>query len=173
MVGDYISTSWIGGKAIGAFAVAKTPRGSAFDQAIYVPATGFTAAAGSFVATSSGDHALPNAVSDHASPKAPIRNSYPGSTDERSPVSSLTGGRPSDQHLVLGLVLDLDRRRGILTVGVGILGVRHVQHHQVVEVEMGQLHLGAEGPEAVLDRGHQLLLGERAAEDVGAVHQHR
>ncbi|MDQ1743750.1 MAG: hypothetical protein QOE23_2089 [Pseudonocardiales bacterium] len=74
MVGDYISTSWIGGKAIGAFAVAKTPSGSAFDQAIYVPATGFTAAAGSFVATSSGDHALPNAVSDHASPKSAIRN---------------------------------------------------------------------------------------------------
>jgi len=75
MVGDYISTSWVGGKAVGAFAVAKTPSGSAFDQAIYVPATGFTAAAGSFVATSSGDHAIPGAVSDHASPKSPIRNS--------------------------------------------------------------------------------------------------
>lgn len=75
MVGDYISTSWIGGKAIGAFAVAKAPSGAAFDQAIYVPATGFTAAAGSFVATSSGDHALPNTVSDHASPKSAIRNS--------------------------------------------------------------------------------------------------
>jgi hypothetical protein len=75
MVGDYISTSWIGGKAIGAFAVAKAPSaGFAFDQAIYVPTTGFTAAAGSFVATSSGDHALPNAVADHASPKSPIRN---------------------------------------------------------------------------------------------------
>ncbi len=75
MVGDYISTSWIGGKAIGAFAVAKAPSGGfAFDQGIYVPTTGFTAAAGSFVATSSGDHALPNAVSDHASPKSAIRN---------------------------------------------------------------------------------------------------
>ncbi len=39
MVGDYISTSWIGGKAFGAFAVAQLPTdGSAFDQAIYVPA---------------------------------------------------------------------------------------------------------------------------------------
>ncbi len=75
MVGDYISTSWIGGKAIGAFAVAKTPSGGfAFDQAIYVPATGFTAAAGSFVATSSGDHPVPNAASDHANPRSPIRN---------------------------------------------------------------------------------------------------
>jgi len=74
MVGDYISTSWIGGKAIGAFAVAQAPSGSAFDQAIYIPTSGFTAAAGSFVATSSGDHALPNAVSDHAAAKSPIRN---------------------------------------------------------------------------------------------------
>jgi hypothetical protein len=75
MVGDYISTSWIGGKAIGAFAVAQAPSGGfAFDQAIYVPATGFTAAAGSFVATSSGDHAVPGAASDHAAPKSPIRN---------------------------------------------------------------------------------------------------
>ena len=75
MVGDYISTSWIGGKAVGAFSVAKAPSPCfAFDQAIYVPATGFTAAAGSFVATSSGDHAIPGAVSDHAAARSPIRN---------------------------------------------------------------------------------------------------
>jgi len=44
MVGDYISTSWIGGKAFGAFAVAATPpAGSAFDQKIYVPAGGVSA----------------------------------------------------------------------------------------------------------------------------------
>src|SRR3954452_23316417 len=41
MVGDYISTSWVGGKAFGAFAVAKTASGGfAFDQAISVPAGG-------------------------------------------------------------------------------------------------------------------------------------
>ena len=41
MVGDYISTSWIGGKAFGAFAVGRVPTdGSAFDQAIYVPTGG-------------------------------------------------------------------------------------------------------------------------------------
>lgn len=75
MVGDYISTSWIGGKAISAFAVAKAASGGfAFDQAIYVPVTGFTAAAGSFVATSSGDHAIPGAVADHAAARSPIRN---------------------------------------------------------------------------------------------------
>ena len=41
MVGDYISTSWIGGKAFGAIAVAQPPSaGFAFDQAIYVPSGG-------------------------------------------------------------------------------------------------------------------------------------
>lgn len=75
MVGDYISTSWVGGKAVSAFAVAQAASGGvAFDQAIYVPVTGFTAAAGSFVATSSGDHAIPGAVADHAAPASPIRN---------------------------------------------------------------------------------------------------
>jgi BNR repeat-like domain len=43
MVGDYISTSWIGSKAFGAFAVANAPVGSAFDQKIYVPAGGVSA----------------------------------------------------------------------------------------------------------------------------------
>jgi hypothetical protein len=73
MVGDYISTSWLNGKAFGAFAVAKTPSGSAFDQAIYVPSGGLAAAASGFVNTSSGDHAVPGAASDHASPKSAIR----------------------------------------------------------------------------------------------------
>jgi hypothetical protein len=75
MVGDYISTSWIAGKAYGAFAVAQTPTGSfAFDQAIYVPTGGAAAATGSFVNTSSGEHPVPGAASDHAAPTSPIRN---------------------------------------------------------------------------------------------------
>jgi BNR repeat-like domain len=45
MVGDYISTSWIGTKAFGAFAVANAPTGTVFDQKIYVPAGGVTATA--------------------------------------------------------------------------------------------------------------------------------
>jgi hypothetical protein len=41
MVGDYISTSWVGGRAFGAFAVAQPPSGGfAFDQAIYLPSGG-------------------------------------------------------------------------------------------------------------------------------------
>ena len=73
MVGDYISTSWLNGKAFGAFAVAKTPSGSAFDQSIFVPSGGLSAAASGFVNTSAGDHPVPGAASDHASPKSAIR----------------------------------------------------------------------------------------------------
>jgi hypothetical protein len=43
MVGDYISTSWIGNKAFGAFAAANAPSGSVFDQRIFVPAGGVSA----------------------------------------------------------------------------------------------------------------------------------
>ncbi len=74
MVGDYISTSWVGASAFGAFAVAKAPTGSAFDQAIYVPAGGLSAAASGFVNTSKGERPVPGAASDHAAPTSPIRN---------------------------------------------------------------------------------------------------
>jgi hypothetical protein len=43
MVGDYISTSWVGTRAFGAFAVAAAPNGSVFDQRIFVPAGGVSA----------------------------------------------------------------------------------------------------------------------------------
>ena len=47
MVGDYISTSFGNdGKAHGTFALAHAPTGSVLDEAIYTPATGLTAAAG-------------------------------------------------------------------------------------------------------------------------------
>lgn len=72
MVGDYISTSWVNGKAFGAFAVAlqaPTP----FEESIYVPTGGLTAAAGGFVNTSQGERAVPNAASDHAAARSAIR----------------------------------------------------------------------------------------------------
>jgi hypothetical protein len=43
MVGDYISTSWIGSLAFGAFAVADPPTDSVFDQEIFVPTGGVNA----------------------------------------------------------------------------------------------------------------------------------
>lgn len=58
MVGDYISTSWLGGKAFGAFAVGQTPTdGKDFDEAIFVPAGGLNVT-GSFNNTSQGDRVV-------------------------------------------------------------------------------------------------------------------
>jgi hypothetical protein len=73
MVGDYISTSWMGGGAFPAFAVASAPVGTVFDEPIAVPTGGLTAAAGGFVNNSSGEHPVADAASDHASPRSPIR----------------------------------------------------------------------------------------------------
>jgi hypothetical protein len=61
MVGDYISTSWLGGRAWTAIAVAGPPSGSVFDEDLYVPTGGLAAATGGFVNTSSGEHAVADA----------------------------------------------------------------------------------------------------------------
>jgi len=44
MVGDYISTSFAGGSAHGVFAVANPPNGTTFDEAMYTPVVGLSAA---------------------------------------------------------------------------------------------------------------------------------
>jgi len=44
MVGDYISTSFAGGKAFGVFAMAKAKSGTTFDEAIYTTQAGFDVA---------------------------------------------------------------------------------------------------------------------------------
>lgn len=72
MVGDYISTSYAGGTAHPVFTSASAPSGSVFNQTMVTPSTGLATAAGSYVVTSSGDHAIPNAASDHAASRAPI-----------------------------------------------------------------------------------------------------
>jgi hypothetical protein len=75
MVGDYISTSWMGGRAFGSFAVAKAPSGGfAFDQALYVPTGGSGASSGGFVNTANGDRPVAGAAADHAAPRSAIRN---------------------------------------------------------------------------------------------------
>ncbi|WP_406470102.1 exo-alpha-sialidase [Streptomyces sp. NBC_01615] len=54
MVGDYLSTSVIGGKAVSVFAVGKAPtNGQAFDEALYT-AGGLTVTGGSLAATTRG-----------------------------------------------------------------------------------------------------------------------
>jgi hypothetical protein len=72
MVGDYISTSFAGGTAHPAFAVATAKSGTTFNEATDSTASGLAIAAGNFAVTSSGDHPVPNAASDHAAPSAPI-----------------------------------------------------------------------------------------------------
>jgi hypothetical protein len=79
MVGDYISTSYSGGKAFGAFVVAKAPTGASTDcqtatpncdQATYAPASGLAPIGGN--RTSSGEQPVPGAHSDHSVSSAPL-----------------------------------------------------------------------------------------------------
>lgn len=72
MVGDYISTSWLGGQAFGAFAVAvKQP--TPFDEAIYVP-TGGLAVRGPHAASAAGERpAFGWREAGTAAPTAPLR----------------------------------------------------------------------------------------------------
>jgi len=51
MVGDYISTSFSGGTAHPVFAVATAPSGTVFNEAMYTPASGLAAAAGTTAGT--------------------------------------------------------------------------------------------------------------------------
>jgi hypothetical protein len=46
MVGDYVSTSLLGGGALTVFAVGKAPTGSTFDEAMYAPASSLTLSGG-------------------------------------------------------------------------------------------------------------------------------
>ncbi len=73
MVGDYISTSWMGGRAWPALALAGAPSGSVFDEDLFVPTGGLGPASGGSVSTTGGDHPVADAASDHAAPRSPIR----------------------------------------------------------------------------------------------------
>ena len=74
MFGDYISTSWMNGKAYPVISLGSPPFDSAFDQRAWAPTNGLTAASGTFVNTSKGEKAIPGAASDHASPRSAIRS---------------------------------------------------------------------------------------------------
>lgn len=73
MVGDYISTSRVGGKWLTAIPVGRTPSGTAFNLPLFSPTSGLAGASGGFVSTSNGEHAVAGAASDHAAPSSPIR----------------------------------------------------------------------------------------------------
>lgn len=63
MVGDYISTSFSGGKAYPVFALAKAPTGNTFHEGMYTIAGGLAALGGTNVASSSGAASVYSAVS--------------------------------------------------------------------------------------------------------------
>lgn len=65
MVGDYISTSFVNGKAFGVFAKALQPTGSTFHEAMYTPAVGLIEEEDGPYFSSAGERPLPNAKSDH------------------------------------------------------------------------------------------------------------
>ncbi len=67
MLGDYISTSYMNGKAFGVFAKALAPKNALFRQAMYTPKMGLfemQEGEGPYV-SSAGDRPVPNAKSDH------------------------------------------------------------------------------------------------------------
>jgi len=67
MVADYISTSYLNGKAFGVFAKALAPTGSKFHEAMYTPAMGLfeiEEGNGPYL-SSAGEQPVPNAKSDH------------------------------------------------------------------------------------------------------------
>ena len=65
MVGDYTSTSFVNGKAYGAFAIGKQKVGSTYNEATYTPTGGLDALASSETVSSAGDVAIPGIKSDH------------------------------------------------------------------------------------------------------------
>jgi hypothetical protein len=71
MVGDYISTSFIGNTPFPAIAVATAPAGSVFNEAMFT-VSGLAPVAGSFVVTAGADHPIPDAAADHANRNAPF-----------------------------------------------------------------------------------------------------
>lgn len=66
MVGDYISTSYVNGKAFGIFAKAVAPTGGVFNEAMFTPTTGLnTASEFEQTFSAANDKPVPNAHSDH------------------------------------------------------------------------------------------------------------
>jgi hypothetical protein len=72
MVGDYIATSFSGGKAYGVFAVAKAKSGSMFDEAIYTTQAGFDVALARTHNSSAGELPVANVAPRPATAQSQI-----------------------------------------------------------------------------------------------------
>jgi hypothetical protein len=70
MVGDYISTSYVGGTARPVFALASANMGATFHQSMFTTSSGLFS--GAAVVNAGGEHPVPGAASDHAASQAPI-----------------------------------------------------------------------------------------------------
>jgi len=68
MVGDYIATAYVDGKAFGMLAKAIAPSGGKFHESMFTPSGGLLEEAGPLL-TSVGEQPVPDAHSDHGPPK--------------------------------------------------------------------------------------------------------
>jgi hypothetical protein len=65
MVGDYISTSYVNGKAFPVFAFASAKVGTKYNEAMFTTTTGLSMEENAPTVSSAGDEPVPNAKSDH------------------------------------------------------------------------------------------------------------
>ena len=93
MVADYIAVSYAGGKAFPIFAVAHTPTGSLFHQAIYTTAAGFASAleADDVELSSTKDRPVPGVKSDHG-----LMQYY--DLDHEKPIPGRGGKPPAEKE---------------------------------------------------------------------------
>lgn len=73
MVGDYIATTFVGGLADAAFAIAKPPAGSLLDEAMYVPSRALPGSRGAYARRSVAERPVAGARSDHAPRPGPLK----------------------------------------------------------------------------------------------------
>ena len=69
MLADYLSSSYVNGKAFGVFMVAKAPSGGLFNQAAYTTKQPLEASAGELRFSSRGEKRIPNVHSDRPFPR--------------------------------------------------------------------------------------------------------
>jgi hypothetical protein len=70
MLADYLSSSYVGGKAFGVFMLAKAPSGGVLNEAAYTTKSGLAAAVDEPLFSSRNEHRIPNIKSDRPFPRS-------------------------------------------------------------------------------------------------------